>query len=69
MRRSSLIAVVLAVFASVSPLTAQEGGRPLDWDAINKEAVSLLSDYLKVNTSYPPGNEMLGIQYLKGVLE
>lgn len=60
---------MVGLFASVSPLAAQQGGRQLDWDAINREAVTLLSEYLKINTSNPPGNEMLGIQWLKGILE
>jgi len=29
----------------------------VDWDAITEEAVRLLSDYLRIDTVNPPGNE------------
>lgn len=32
------------------------------------EAVQLLADYLKIDTTNPPGNEKLGAEYLAGVL-
>ena len=32
------------------------------------EAVQLLADYLKIDTTNPPGNERLGAEYLAGVL-
>ncbi len=32
------------------------------------EAVQLLSDYLKIDTTNPPGNERLGAEYLAGIL-
>lgn len=68
--RRSIQTVALAGFlvAPAMPAFAQDG-RPLDWDAINREAVTLLSDYLKLDTSNPPGNEMRGILFLKAVLE
>lgn len=32
------------------------------------EAVQLLADYLKIDTTNPPGNERLGAEYLAGIL-
>lgn len=43
--------------------------RPVDWAAIDNESVQLLSDYIKVNTSNPPGNEIEGARFLKRVLD
>lgn len=40
-----------------------------DWDAVGREATQLLSDYLRINTSNPPGNEKAGADFLRGVLE
>jgi acetylornithine deacetylase/succinyl-diaminopimelate desuccinylase-like protein len=40
-----------------------------DWDAIRKEAVDLLSRYIKINTSNPPGHEKAAAEFLRGVLE
>jgi acetylornithine deacetylase/succinyl-diaminopimelate desuccinylase-like protein len=40
-----------------------------DWESIQKEAVRILSEYLRVDTTNPPGRELAGAKYLQGVLE
>lgn len=40
----------------------------IDWDAVTAEAVALLREYLRVDTSNPPGNEALAVEFLAGVL-
>jgi len=42
---------------------------PIDWDALTEEAVTLLSDYLRVDTINPPGNETLACEWLGEVLD
>jgi acetylornithine deacetylase/succinyl-diaminopimelate desuccinylase-like protein len=41
----------------------------VDWGRIKEEAVQTLSDYIKVDTTNPPGKEMAGARYLQGLLE
>lgn len=41
----------------------------IDWEKVKEEAVQILSDYIKIDTTNPPGKEMAGARYLKGVLE
>ena len=41
----------------------------IDWNAVEKEAVELLSRYIQINTINPPGNELAGAKFLKEVLE
>jgi acetylornithine deacetylase/succinyl-diaminopimelate desuccinylase-like protein len=41
---------------------------PIDWDAVADEATRLLADYLRIDTSNPPGNEYLACDWLEGVL-
>jgi acetylornithine deacetylase/succinyl-diaminopimelate desuccinylase-like protein len=41
----------------------------LDWGKIKEEAVQILSGYLKVDTTNPPGKEMAGARYLQGLLK
>ena len=36
----------------------------IDWDSIAQEAAALLSDYLKIDTSNPPGNEAPAAEFL-----
>src|SRR5688500_15775029 len=41
----------------------------VDWDAVTVEATGILSGYLAIDTSNPPGNETIGAQYLAGILD
>jgi acetylornithine deacetylase/succinyl-diaminopimelate desuccinylase-like protein len=52
---------------AAAPLQAQI--RPVDWDALSREATSILSDYVRINTTNPPGNELAGARFLKAILE
>ncbi len=49
-----------------APAGAQQ---PVDWQALAEESVRVLVDYLKINTSNPPGNEIAGALFLKEILE
>jgi acetylornithine deacetylase/succinyl-diaminopimelate desuccinylase-like protein len=40
----------------------------IDWQALEVEAVSLLSRYIQIDTTNPPGNEFKAAQFLAGVL-
>jgi acetylornithine deacetylase/succinyl-diaminopimelate desuccinylase-like protein len=40
-----------------------------DWTALARESQGVLSDYLRVNTTNPPGNEILGARFLKTILD
>ncbi len=48
-------------------LTAQ--ARAVDWAALQTEAVGLLQQYLRINTTNGPGNELAAARFLKSVLE
>ena len=62
--------VVVALLLSGVSLHAQSSTpRPPDWSALQAEAVQNLRDYIRVNTTNPPGNEILGARFLKQLLE
>lgn len=42
---------------------------PVDYTKAGDEAVKLLCDYIKIDTTVPPGNEKLGAEFLSGVLK
>ena len=69
--RSYLLPLVLACSAPLVHAQSAASGPvvPIDWNALGNEAVQTLSDYLRVNTTNPPGNEMRAIDFLKGILE
>ena len=43
--------------------------KPIDWDALSKEGQTILSQYLRINTTNPPGNEIQAARFLKGILD
>lgn len=44
-------------------------GRSPDWRDLGREANGLLSQYLRINTTNPPGNEIAAARFLAAVLE
>jgi acetylornithine deacetylase/succinyl-diaminopimelate desuccinylase-like protein len=68
MRIASVVAFLIAASA---PLHAQlsNAPSPLDWSALQAESVRHLQEYIRVNTSNPPGNEIEGARLLKAILE
>lgn len=40
----------------------------MDWEKLGEEAVSALREYLRIDTTNPPGNEALGAEFLGSVL-
>ena len=39
----------------------------IDWDAITEEATQLLSDFIRIDTSNPPGREKAACDWLAGL--
>jgi acetylornithine deacetylase/succinyl-diaminopimelate desuccinylase-like protein len=62
-----IAAFVAALAPSVA--SAQTTQKPVDWDALAKEGQAILGDYLRINTTNPPGNEILAARFLKGILD
>lgn len=64
------LARTVALIASLLPLCELPGQtKPIDWEAFTRETQTTLSDYLRINTTNPPGNEILGARFLKGILD
>ncbi len=60
-------AALSALVLSSRPVGAQT--RPVAWDALATESTSILADYLRVNTTNPPGNELAAARFLKAILD
>lgn len=69
MRRLLAALCLLAVAAPASAQRAPQPVRPVDWNSLRDETARVLSEYLKIDTSNPPGNELKGAQFLKEILE
>ena len=64
MRRTAVSLPLLLVTISVSARAQAP-----DWNALNDETLHTLSDYIKVNTTNPPGNELDAARFLKNILD
>jgi acetylornithine deacetylase/succinyl-diaminopimelate desuccinylase-like protein len=58
--------VVSSLLLTPFALSAQT---PVNWDSLARESQTVLANYLRVNTTNPPGNEILGARFLKAILE
>src|SRR4051812_36098802 len=67
MHRSLAFAAVLFTLA-LRPVAAQRA-TPIDWSALTTETVNALAEYVKVNTTDPPGNELQAARFLKRMLD
>jgi len=56
--------------ATKAPAQDSPGGaRAGDWAKVEDEALRKLSEYIRADTTNPPGNEIRGVEWLKKVLE
>lgn len=55
-RRAVLGSLLLGILTLVS--ANAEAQTPINWDAVQKEALELFIQYLKIDTTNPPGNEI-----------
>ena len=62
--RSACVASLL-----LAPTLVESQTRVIDWNALARESQTVLADYLRVNTTNPPGNEILGARFLKAILD
>jgi len=67
LRRLAVLHLALASALSAQG-RAPEPTRPIDWAAIEREGATLMRDYLRVNTTNPPGNELAAARFLRDFL-
>jgi acetylornithine deacetylase/succinyl-diaminopimelate desuccinylase-like protein len=70
MRRFRLLGLLPLAFpaALVAQGVAPVPKQAIDWPALEREGVTLLRDYLRVNTTNPPGNELEAARFLRDFL-
>ena len=64
----ALAAIAVVASASLPALSSAPISEP-DFPAARNEAVRLLSSFIRIDTSNPPGNETKGAEYLKSILD
>ena len=66
MKRFRLLAIAVLVLA---PAALQPQGPAINWESLASESQTVLADYLRINTTNPPGNEILAARFLKAILD
>ena len=64
----SLITALVFILVFQVTISAQNGTR-IDWPRYQDMAVDLMQQYLRVNTSNPPGNEIEAARFLKKIFD
>lgn len=67
MNRIACCVLLAILVSSGSGLEAQS--KAVDWNGLSRETQTVLSDYLRINTTNPPGNEIAAARFLKAILE
>ncbi len=69
MQRLPVLTAALSIVLCMhgTPVTAQ--GKEVDIDEYARQGVARLSDYLRIDTINPPGNESRGVEFLAAVLD
>jgi acetylornithine deacetylase/succinyl-diaminopimelate desuccinylase-like protein len=69
----SCVCVLLCVAATARTVTPQDklenDLKNLDWNAYQDETVKLLQEYLRIDTSNPPGNELKAAEFFHGLFD
>jgi acetylornithine deacetylase/succinyl-diaminopimelate desuccinylase-like protein len=66
-RRLALLSSLLPTALGAQP-RAPVPRTPIDWPTIEREGVALLRDYLRLNSTNPPGNELEAARFLRDFL-
>src|SRR6476620_7037140 len=68
--RLCLLAISCCMGGATTCVHAQvPGALSPDWNALSSDAVRLLTEYIRIDTTNPPGNELEGLKFLKRVLD
>lgn len=67
-KRFALVLLLLSVLAQI-PARGYGADAAVDWKAVEDEAVALLSRYIQIDTTNPPGNEIKAAEFFKEIFE
>jgi acetylornithine deacetylase/succinyl-diaminopimelate desuccinylase-like protein len=68
-RKHSESWLAITVFLFLSPSSVGAGSGDFSWRGLEDDAVTLLSRYIQVDTTNPPGNEIKAAQFLKEIFD
>ena len=69
MRRTLLLGLMLSTAVAAGVPAQPQPVRAVDWNALGDETARTLAEYLRIDNTNPPGNELEGAVFLKHILE
>lgn len=68
-KRNFLLRVLLCltIIVNFAPATTRASDHKINWDKVQQEALDLFIQYLKIDTTNPPGNEIRAAEFFAGV--
>ncbi len=61
--------LTVAVICLLTPNIGRGAEPVLEWANIEQEAASVLSRYIQIDTTNPPGNEIKAAEFLKSIFD
>jgi acetylornithine deacetylase/succinyl-diaminopimelate desuccinylase-like protein len=58
-----------SLYTALIPGWGTDVAELIDWDSLTAEAAALLQEYLRIDTSNPPGNESLAVDFIAHILQ
>src|SRR5712671_3625290 len=66
---ASFLLVVLLFSTAAAPAHARDENTSADAGALGREALAVLTEYLRIDTTNPPGNEIRAAEFFKAIFE
>jgi acetylornithine deacetylase/succinyl-diaminopimelate desuccinylase-like protein len=68
-KRNFLLRVLLCltIILNLAPVASRASDHKINWDEVQREALDLFIQYLKIDTTNPPGNEMRAVEFFAGI--
>src|SRR5688572_7123383 len=67
--KAMLLGLVIAVSLVPAPVVQAQDSSRIDWPRYQDMALDLMQQYLRINTSNPPGNEIEAAKFLKKIFD
>ena len=67
--RSAISLLIRSTLPALMASAMYAQSKPIDWKAVDAEALRYFTDLIRQDTSNPPGNETVEAKYLQGILE
>jgi acetylornithine deacetylase/succinyl-diaminopimelate desuccinylase-like protein len=69
LKRNFLLRVLfcLIIIANIAPGAARASDHKINWEEVQQEALDLFIQYLKIDTTNPPGNEIHAAEFFAGI--